>query len=94
MAICGGCGAGQRDDARGLMLVPPLGRCMAHIGGVRQVMPPWLGSWIEPLPAPWCAYWCGAGAAFAAVHGAAVQFVLRVRRHGVANAYNLGIVGG
>ena len=21
--------------------------------------------------APWCAYWCGAGAAFVAVHGAA-----------------------
>ena len=41
----GGCGAGQRDDARGLMLVPPLGRCMARVGGVRQVMPPWPGSW-------------------------------------------------
>ena len=94
VAICGGCGAGQRDDARGLMLVPPLGRCVARVGGVRQVMPPWPGSWVVPLPAPWCAYCCGAGAAFVAVHGAAVQFVLHVRRHGVANAYNLGIVGG
>ena len=62
MAICGGCGAEQRDDARGLMLVPPLGRDLAHAGGVCQVMPPWFGSWFVPLPAPWCAYWCGAGA--------------------------------
>ena len=61
VAICGGCGAGQRDDARGLMLVPPLGRCWARIGGVCQVMPPWFGSWFVPMPAPWCAYWCGAG---------------------------------
>ena len=61
MAICGGCGAGQRDDARGLMLVPPLGRCVAHVGGVRQGMSPWPGSWFVPVPAPWCAYWCGAG---------------------------------
>ena len=60
--ICGGCGAGQRDDARGLMLVPPLGRCMAYAGGVRQMMPPWSGSWVVPLPAPWCAYCRGAGA--------------------------------
>ena len=44
---------------------------MAHVGGVRQVMPPWLGSWIVPMPAPWCAYCRGAGAAFVAVHGAA-----------------------
>ncbi len=71
MAICGGCGAGQRDDARGLMLVPPLGRDLAHVGGVCQGMPPWFGSWFVPLPAPWCAYWCGAGVAFVAVHGAA-----------------------
>ena len=68
---CGGCGAGQRDDARGLMLVPPLGRDLAHVGGVCQVMPPWFGSWFVPLPAPWCAYCRGAGVAFAAVHGAA-----------------------
>ena len=46
----------------GLMLVPPLGRCMAHAGGVRQVMPPWPGSWVVPMPAPWCAYCRGAGA--------------------------------
>ena len=61
-ASCGGCGAGQRDDARGLILVPPLGRCWARIGGVRQVMPPWPGSWVVPVPAPWCAWmrggWC------------------------------------
>ena len=69
--MCGGCGAGQRDDARGLILVPPLGRCVARVGGVRQVMPPWFGSWFVPMPAPWCAYWCGAGAAFVVVHGAA-----------------------
>ena len=53
------------------MLVPPLGRCVAHVGGVRQVMPPWPGSWVVPMPAPWCVYWCGAGVAFVAVHGAA-----------------------
>ena len=29
-----------------------------------------------------------------AIRWAAVQFVLCVRRHGVANAFNLGIVGG
>ena len=29
-----------------------------------------------------------------AIRWAAVQFVLRARRHGVANAFNLGIVGG
>ena len=89
---CGGCGAGQRDDARGLMLVPPLGRCMARVGGVRQVMPPWFGSWFVPVPAPWCAYWCGAGyvhdvfdvgAVDVVIRWAAVQFVLRVRRHEV-----------
>ena len=62
MAICGGCGAGQRDDARGLILVPPLGRDLARVGGVRQIMPPWSGSWVVPLPAPWCAYCRGAGA--------------------------------
>ena len=45
----------------GLMLVPPLGRCVARVGGVRQVMPPWLGSWFVPLSAPWCAYCRGAG---------------------------------
>ena len=98
MAICGGCGAGQRDDARGLIRVPLLGRCMAHVGGVRQVMPPWFGSWFVPLPAPWCAYCCGAGALVRGwvivIRWAAVQFVLRARRHGVANAFNLGIVGG
>ena len=38
----------------GLMLVQPLGRCMAYAGGVRQVMPPWFGSWFVPMPAPWC----------------------------------------
>ena len=97
MAICGGCGAGQRDDARGLMLVPPLGRCMAHIGGVCQVMPPWFGSWFVPLPAPWCAYWCGAGclgcgygsvadAVRIVIRWAAVQFVLHVRRSELAFA--------
>ena len=84
---CGGCGAGQRDDARGLMLVPPLGRCMAHVGGVCQATPPWFGSWIVPLPAPWCAYWRGAGALVRGwvivIRWAAVQFVLRVRRHEV-----------
>ena len=91
--VCGGCGAGQRDDARGLILVPPLGRCVAHAGGVRQVMPPWLGSWFVPLPAPWCAYGCGAGvlwlwrhdvfdvgAVDIVIHWAVVQFVLCVRR--------------
>ena len=104
---CGGYGAGQRDDARGLILVPPLVRDLAHAGGVRQVMPPWFGSWFVPLPAPWCAYWCGAGClgawlGFVVAYGkrrvvirwTAVQFVLHIRRHGVANAYNLGIVGG
>lgn len=45
----------------GLMLVPPLGLCLAHAGGVRQVMPPWPGSWVVPVPAPWCAYGRGAG---------------------------------
>ena len=45
----------------GLILVPPLGRCLAHVGGVRQVVPPWPGSWFVPVPAPWCAYCCGAG---------------------------------
>ena len=81
MAICGGCGAGQRDDARDLMLVPPLGRCVAHAGGVRQVMPPWPGSWFVPLLAPWCVYWCGAGrGGMVAIRWTAVQFVLHVRR--------------
>lgn len=92
--MCGGCGAGQRDDARGLMLVPPLGRCMAHVGGVRQVMPPWLGSWFVPLPAPWCCILVRGGclgfghgsvadAVRIVIRWAAVQFVLYVRRHGV-----------
>lgn len=75
--ICGGCGAGQRDDARGLMLVPPLGRCVAHIGGVRQVMPPWFGSWFVPMPAPWCAYWCGAGCGHDVFDVGAVNIVIR-----------------
>ena len=93
MAICGGCGAGQRDDARGLMLVPPLGRCMAYAGGVRQVMPPWFGLWFVPMSAPWCRMAAGrvswysgfghgfvAGAVCIVIRWAAVQFVLRVRR--------------
>lgn len=56
----------------GLMLVPPLGLCLAHAGGVRQVMPPWPGSWVVPVPAPWCAYWCGAGCLGAVVLAMAV----------------------
>ena len=87
--ICGGCGAGQRDDARGLILVPPSGRDLARVGGARQVMPPWLGSWVVPVPALWCAYWRGAGyvhdvfdvgAVDVVIRWAAVQFVLRVCR--------------
>ena len=72
------------------------------------MMPPWPGSWFEPMPAPWCAHGRGAGVPWCvvgwndvsglyihvAIRWAAVQFVLHVRRHGVANAYNLGIVGG
>ena len=104
----GGCGAGQRDDARGLILVLPLGRCLAHVGGVRQVMPPWLGSWFVPLPAPWCALlrggapWCVVGwndVSGLYIHvdcnslgGGAVCFACPPPV--VANAFNFGIVGG
>ena len=108
MAICGGCGAGQRDDARGLILVPPLGRDLARVGGVRQVMPPWPGSWVVPMPAPWCVYWCGAGVLVQwfwpwlrcrcclhcnSLGGGAVCFACPPPV-GTANAYTLGIMGG